>query len=76
MDISTKRTGMKADPPTVQPTFAYTKIEHDYSQSTTRSKLLQKGFSVRGIDELLNGRPLSNPKDRQISAIIIGNALR
>lgn len=75
MDIFTKRSGMKAEPPTTSLSMGYTEITHDYSRQKTRSKLLQIGFSVRGIDELKNGRPLSNPKDRQISAIIIGDAL-
>ncbi len=74
MDIFVK--GVGGDPHVKEIKIAYEKIKQTYARPSKGSKLLKTGFSARGIDELMNGEALSNQVDRQLSAIIIGNALK
>lgn len=76
MAMFTKQSSPKRAVPAEEISMNYETIKVSYSRPQTRTKLLQTGLSARGIDELMNGIALSDPKDRQISAAIIGEAVK
>jgi len=57
------------------PTLPYDEIKWDYPPLKP-SSLQSTGLSPRGAKELTSGKPISNPKDRMIVALIVGAALK
>ncbi len=53
----------------------YEEVKFSYARPENRAKLQKLGFSARGIDELKGALALSNHKDREVAAAIIGSLL-
>jgi len=53
----------------------FEKIKVTYSDAGKSARLKQMGMSNNGVKELMEGRTVSNPKDRQLVSIIVASAL-
>lgn len=76
MGVFAKLDGLKKPPPTAgNLTLCYNTIKVKYEDPKQQAKLQQVGFSRNGISELMDGKNLSNEKDRKLVSIIVASAL-